>query len=224
MSPILPKTSLIYTLHGQTKVDTLNDASTLSEYFGVGGGKMMEDRLVDIKEKMQKALAKLQKDLATIRTGRATPALVESISVDYYGVPTPLTQLAGISVPEAQLLVIQPWDKQSLSSIEKSILKSALGLNPSNDGTVIRVPIPKLTEERRKELVRMVKKRVEEERVVVRNIRREAIEITRTLERNKEVSQDEQRRLQDQVQKLTDKFIGDIDRVGSEKEVELMEV
>jgi len=185
---------------------------------------MMEDRLVDIKEKMQKALAKLQKDLATIRTGRATPALVESISVDYYGVPTPLTQLAGISVPEAQLLVIQPWDKQSLSSIEKSILKSALGLNPSNDGTVIRVPIPKLTEERRKELVRMVKKRVEEERVVVRNIRREAIEITRTLERNKEVSQDEQRRLQDQVQKLTDKFIGDIDRVGSEKEVELMEV
>ena len=185
---------------------------------------MMEDRLVDIKEKMQKALAKLQKDLATIRTGRATPALVESISVDYYGVPTPLNQLAGISVPEAQLLVIQPWDKQSLSSIEKSILKSELGLNPSNDGTVIRVPIPKLTEERRKELVRMVKKRVEEERVVVRNIRREAIEITRTLERNKEVSQDEQRRLQDQVQKLTDKFIGDIDRVGSEKEVELMEV
>lgn len=185
---------------------------------------MMEDRLVDIKEKMQKALAKLQKDLATIRTGRATPALVESISVDYYGVPTPLNQLAGISVPEAQLLVIQPWDKQSLSSIEKSLLKSELGLNPSNDGTVIRVPIPKLTEERRKELVRMVKKRVEEERVVVRNIRREAIEITRTLERNKEVSQDEQRRLQDQVQKLTDKFIGDIDRVGSEKEVELMEV
>ncbi|MEE9325054.1 MAG: ribosome recycling factor [Dehalococcoidia bacterium] len=185
---------------------------------------MMENRLVDIKEKMQKALAKLQNDLATIRTGRATPALVESISVDYYGVPTPLNQLAGISVPEAQLLVIQPWDKQSLSSIEKSILKSELGLNPSNDGTVIRVPIPKLTEERRKELVRMVKKRVEEERVVVRNIRREAIEITRTLERNKEVSQDEQRRLQDQVQKLTDKFIGDIDRVGSEKEAELMEV
>lgn len=186
----------------------------------------MPDRevLQTAKEKMHKAIEALGKELAITRTGRATPALVDYIRVDYYGVPTPLNQMATISVPEARLIVIQPWDRSLLSSIEKTILKSDLGLNPTNDGNVIRLAIPPLTEERRKGLVKMVRKRVEEGRVEIRNLRREAMEEFRELERNKEMSQDQHKRALEQLQQLTNSFIREIDEVGEAKETELMEI
>ena len=173
---------------------------------------------------MGKAVDALKRELATIRTGRATPAIVDHIKVDYYGVPTPLSQIATISVPEARLILIQPWDKQALSSVEKAILKSDLGLNPSNDGNVIRLTIPQLTEERRRELIRVMGKRVEEGRVALRNVRRSALEEIRGLEREKNISQDEQKRAEGKLQELTDSFIEEVDRVGSDKEAELLEV
>ena len=174
--------------------------------------------------RMNKAVDALKKDLATVRTGRASPALVEHLPVDYYGVPTPLNQLASISAPEARLLVIQPWDRGAMPLIEKSILKSDLGLNPANDGTVIRLPIPPLNEERRKEMVKSVRKRLEEGRIAVRNIRRDAIGELRELEKSKEISQDENKRHQELVQKVTDGFILQMDRLGAAKEAELMEL
>ena len=174
--------------------------------------------------KMRKTIQALERELATIRTGRATPALVDSIKVDYYGVPTPLNQIATISVPEARLLLIQPWDRNSLSSIEKAILKSELGLNPTNDGTVVRLVLPPLTAERRRELVRIVKKRVEEGKVAIRNLRREAVEELRRLEKNKQISQDEHKRALEQLQKLTDNFIGEADQIGEDKQAEIMEI
>ena len=173
---------------------------------------------------MGKTVDVLQRELAIIRTGRASPALVEQIRVDYYGVPTPLGQMATILAPEARLLVIQPWDKGSLTSIEKAILKSSLGLNPTNDGDVIRLSIPQLTEERRKELVRVVRKRVEEGRVAIRNLRREAMEQLRDLARNKEISEDEQKRGLELLQKLTDRFIEESDSIGRDKEAEVLEI
>jgi len=173
---------------------------------------------------MVKAIETLKRELAGMRTGRARPGLVEHIRVDYYGVPTPLHQIAGISAPEARLLVIQPWDRQSLSGIEKAILKSDLGLNPSNDGHVIRLVIPQLTEERRRELVRVVRRRVEEGRVALRNVRREALEHLRESERNKEISEDERERAAEQLQKLTDSFMVQVDQLGQDKEAELLEV
>lgn len=175
-------------------------------------------------EKMRKAMEALRRELATIRTGRATPALVDHIRVDYHGVPTPLNQVATISVPEARLIVIQPWDKSLLTTIEKTILRSDLGLNPMNDGNVLRLAIPPLTEERRKELVKMVRKRLEEERIVIRNLRRETIEELRKLERSKEMSQDELKRAQEQLQRLTDSFIMEVDEIGKAKEKELTEI
>ncbi len=185
---------------------------------------MIDDILSETKTKMGKTIEALRKELATIRTGRATPSLVEQIKVDYHGVPTPLNQMATISAPEARLLVIQPWDRQSHGSIEKAILKSDLGLNPSSDGNMIRLRIPPLTEERRRELVRVVGKRTEESRVALRNIRRSALEEFRELERKKEISQDEQKRAQERLQELTDSFIEVVERVGKEKEAELLEV
>jgi ribosome recycling factor len=180
--------------------------------------------LADADNRMKKAVEVLRRELATLRTGRASPALVENLMVDYYGVPTPLGQLATISVPEARLIIIQPWDRQALPMIEKGILKSDLGLNPVNDGRVIRVPIPPLTEERRRELVRILKKRVEEGKVAVRNVRRDALDQLREMERGKAISQDENRRAQEQLQRVTDAHIAQIDQLSSAKEAEIMQV
>ena len=185
---------------------------------------MIDETMADAEQRMGKAIEALRRELATIRTGRANPGLVEHLRVDYYGTPTPLKQLASITVPEARLLTIQPWDKGSLSAIEKAIQKSDLGLNPSNDGAIIRLAIPVLTEERRRELVKVVHKKVEDGRVAVRNIRRDAHEMLRDLLREKEISEDEEHRAQEQLQKVTDRFIAQADEVGKEKEHELLEV
>ena len=185
---------------------------------------MTTDILLNIEKKMRHSVRGLEEDLATIRTGHATPALIEHIKVEYAGVPTPLNQIAGITAPEARLLVIQPWDKGSTRNIEKAILKSDLGLNPSSDGNVIRIAIPQLSEERRQELIRAVRKRVEERKIIVRNLRHEVISEMKVLERNKEISQDEHKRALNQLQKITDGFVAEIDEIGRNKEVELMEV
>ena len=185
---------------------------------------MIDEVLFDADDRMGKAVEALRQGLSSIRTGRASPALVEYIRVDYHGIPTPVNQLATISVPEARLIIIQPWDRGVLPAIERAILKSDLGLNPSNDGNVVRLFIPLLTEERRGELVRMVRKRTEEGRVAVRNIRREAVEELRRLLRNKEISQDEQWRAQEQLQRLTDSFIERVNDVGRDKEDEVLEI
>jgi len=173
---------------------------------------------------MQKSVEALKQELATVRTGHATPALIEHIKVEYAGVPTPLNQIASISAPEARLLIIQPWDRDSIPSINQAILKSDLGLNPSNDGRIIRLNIPPLSEERRRELIKIVRRRVEERRVAIRNLRHEAIDKLKKLEKNKEISQDELKRALDQLQKLIDSFISDTEQIGQDKEVELMEV
>ena len=184
----------------------------------------LDEVLKDAGGRMTKAVEALQRDLTSLRTGRATPALLENVSVDYYGAPTPLVQLATISVPEARLMTIQPWDRQSLKEIEKSLLKADLGFNPSNDGTIIRVPVPPLSQERRKDLVRVLKKKVEDGKLAVRNVRRDALERQRSMERNKVISQDENRRAQDQLQKTTDAHVNQMDRVLETKEAEIMEV
>lgn len=173
---------------------------------------------------MQASIEVLKRELATLRTGHATPALIDHIKVDYAGVPTPLNQIAGISAPEARLLVVQPWDRGSIRSIEKAILKSDLGLNPTSDGSVIRLNIPPLTEERRQELTRVVRRKVEERRIVIRNLRREVMDELKGLEKNKDISQDEHKRALDQLQKLTNSFIANAEQIGRDKEVELMEV
>ena len=173
---------------------------------------------------MQKSVELLKRELATIRTGRATPALIEHLKVEYAGVPTPLNQLSGISAPGARLLVIQPWDRSSIHSIEKAILKSDLGLTPVNDGQAIRLNIPPLSEERRQELVKAVHSRVEKEKVVIRNLRREAMDELRKLEKSKEISQDDLKRALDQLQKITDAQIASAEEIGRDKEAELKEV
>jgi len=185
---------------------------------------MIEDALADGDKRMQKALEAVGRELAAIRSGRARPSLVDHVKVEYYGSTLPLNQVATVSAPEARLLTIQPWDRQALGTIEKAIQKSDLGLNPSNDGHIIRLVIPPLTEERRKDLVRIVHKKVEEGRVAVRNVRRDCLEELRRLQRDEHVSEDEERRAQDRLQKLTDRYIGDVDRLGQEKETELLEV
>ena len=185
----------------------------------------MASDVVAITEKKMKAVSEgLKTELATIRTGRASPALVEHLKVDYAGVPTPLNQIAGISAPDARLLVIQPWDPGSLRDIEQAILKSDLGLNPINDGRIIRLSIPALSEERRQELTKVVHRRLEERRVAVRNIRRDAIEEIKKAEKNKELSQNDSRRVQDQLQKLTDIYIVIAEKIAQDKEKELMSV
>ena len=185
---------------------------------------MVSDILGNISQKMQSSLSLLKRELSGIRTGRASPALVEHIRVEYAGVPTPLNHLAGVSAPAARLLVIQPWDKNSLRDIEKAILKSDIGLTPSSDGNVIRLNVPPLTEERRHELTKLVKKRLEERKIAVRNLRREAMDELKGLEKNKELSQDELKRTLDKLQKLTDGFIAEAEQIGTAKEAELMEV
>ncbi len=185
---------------------------------------MASQTLRNAEEKMGKTVEGLKKELAAIRTGRATPTLIEHIKVEYAGIPTPLNQVAGISAPEARLLVIQPWDRGSIKSIEKAILTSELGLTPVSDGNVIRINIPPLSEERRQELVKVVRKRVEERRVVIRNLRRDAMEELKELEKNKDISQDEHKRALNQLQKLTDSFIADTEQIGRDKETELIQV
>ena len=180
--------------------------------------------LSDADSRMRKTIEAMKRGMSTVRTGRASPSLVENLSVDYHGVATPLNQLASIVAPEARLVVVQPWDRHSIPEIEKSILKSNLGLNPSSDGTVVRLSIPHPTEEGRRELVKVVRKHAEEARVAVRNIRRDAIEKLRGLEHSKELSQDESRRGQDQVQKTTDALIGEVEALAKAKETEVMEV
>lgn len=173
---------------------------------------------------MKAAIKGFQVDLSTIRTGHASPALVEHIRVEYAGVPMPLNQLASISAPEARLLVIQPWDKGTMHEIEKAISKSDLGLNPTNDGNIIRIAIPPLSEERRTELIKIVHRRTEERKITVRNLRHEALNELKKLEKDKAVSQDEYKRAQDQLQKLTDAHILEADNLSKAKEKELMEV
>ncbi len=185
---------------------------------------MVSRVLWNIEEKMRACVEGLKRELATIRTGRATPALIEHIKVEYAEVPTPLNQIASISAPGARLLVVQPWDRGSIHSIEKAILKSDLGLTPSNDGSVIRLNLPPLSEERRQELIKVVRRRVEERKIAIRNLRREAMDELKGLERSKDISQDENKRSLDQVQKLTDSFIADAEQIGHNKEIELMEV
>ncbi|MBI2829713.1 MAG: ribosome recycling factor [Chloroflexi bacterium] len=185
---------------------------------------MATDALRELETKRPTITEGLHRELATIRTGRATPALVENVKVDYAGVPTPLRQIAGITVPAANLLVIQPWDPGSLSAVEKAILKSDLGLTPSNDGKVIRLTIPPLSEERRQELVKAVHKRVEERKIAIRNLRRDTLEKVKSLEKNKQISQDDLRRAQEQLQKITDSLITAVEQIGKEKETELMQV
>jgi len=189
-----------------------------------GDAAIIKETIADAEERMGKAIEALRRELSTIRTGRANPALVEHIRVDYFGTPTPLKQLASVMVPEARLLTIQPWDKGSLGAIEKAIQKSDLGLNPSSDGSVIRLVIPQLTEDRRKELVRVVHKKLEEGRVAIRNIRRDAHELLRDFRREKEISEDQEFNAQEDLQKVTDRFIADADKLGEEKEKELLEV
>jgi len=173
---------------------------------------------------MRTSIEALKRELATIRTGHATPALIEHIKVEYAGALLPLNQIAGISAPEARLLVIQPWDSSNIHSIDKAILKSDLGLNPINDGSVIRLNVPPLSEERRQELMKVVRRRIEEGRIAIRNLRREAMDELKRLEKNKDISQDEHKRALDQLQKLTDSFIADAEQIGQAKEVELAEV
>jgi ribosome recycling factor len=181
-------------------------------------------RIAEAHERMEKSVEALHRDLMTIRTGRASPALLERLHVDYYGAQTPLQSLAGISVPEASLLVIAPYDRSSLGAIEKAIQKSDLGLNPSNDGQVIRVAIPQLTEERRKELVKVIHRKAEEARVAVRNIRRDEVDHLRRVEKDGHVSKDEVATKLIEVQKVTDQFIARIDDAAQRKEMEILEV
>lgn len=174
--------------------------------------------------KMNKTIDSLQADLASIRAGRANPAILDKVSVEYYGVPTPLAQVGTISVPEARTIVIQPWDTTLLSAIEKAIQTSDVGINPNNDGKVIRLNFPPLTEERRKELVKGIAKRGEEAKVAVRNIRRDAIEQFKKQKKSNEITEDDLKDLEDQIQKLTDRFIKKVDAILADKDKEIMEV
>lgn len=185
---------------------------------------MISDITGDAQERMTKAMGALRHNLSSIRTGRASPALVERVQVDYYGTTMPLNQLAGISAPEARLLVIQPWDRGSIGPIERSIQKSDLGLTPNNDGQVIRISIPTLTEERRKQLVKAVHQTVEEGKVSVRNIRRDAMHRTREMLTKREISEDDERRAEHELDSLTKRFVDEAEKIGKGKEQEVLEV
>lgn len=185
---------------------------------------MTHEALSAAEPKMQRAVEAMERDFAGIRTGRASTALVERIMVDYYGTPTPLNQIAGVSVPDSHLIVIQPWDRSVLSSIERAITKSDIGLTPNVDGTVVRLNVPPLTEERRRDLSKQVRRRAEEARVEVRNHRREAADRLKKAMRDGELSEDEERRELDALQKLTDRYVSAIDARSEGKEAEVMEV
>jgi ribosome recycling factor len=185
---------------------------------------MSSEVLSSIERKMARAVEAMERDFQGIRTGRASTALVERIAVEYYGTPTPLNQLAGISIPEAHQIVIQPWDRGVLGAIEKAILKSDIGLMPNVDGTVVRLNIPPLTEERRRDIVKVVHKRMEEARVEIRNLRREAGDSIKKEERDGQVGVDAAHRETEQVQKMTDRYVAEVDRIGAQKEQEVLEV
>lgn len=184
---------------------------------------MIDELYQDTQDRMEKSLAALKHELNRVRTGRASLSLLDGIRVDYYGTPTPLNQMASLSIPESRLIVIQPWDTSAIKDIEKALLKSDLGLTPSSDGKVVRIAIPPLTEERRKQLVKMVYKIGEEHKVAVRNIRRDGNEMLKTLKRDGDISEDEAFKAQEEIQKFTDTFIGRIDDTVKAKEKEILE-
>lgn len=186
--------------------------------------EQIQERLLEAEVRMEKSLEALHKELGGIRTGRATPSLIDRVQVDYYGTPTPLQTIAGITAPEARLLLIQPYDRSSIQAIEKALQKSELGLNPSNDGQVIRIAIPPLTEERRREFAKLVKQKAEEARIAVRNIRRDEVDHLRKLEKDGHVSKDEIERNISEVQRITDSFVGRVDDLTQKKEADILEV
>ncbi len=185
---------------------------------------MAEELLTELNGRMQKAVDGLGRELTTIRAGRATPALLDNVTVDYHGSPVPLYQLATMSAPEANLIVVQPWDRTSLRDIEKAILAANIGLNPANDGNLIRVLIPPLSEERRIELVKLVSRKVEERRIAIRNIRRDGIEKLREMERAKEISQDDLKTNTKKIDQLTEAFVDQVSELGENKEREIREI
>ena len=186
--------------------------------------EQIEQMLKDVEAKMDRAVEAAKEDFSSIRTGRANPALLEKLNVDYYGTATPLIQLAGITAPEPRLLVVTPWDKGAMAAIERAIINSDLGLTPANDGNMIRLQIPYLTEERRNEYIKLLHRKTEEHRVVIRNIRRDANEKLKELQKKSLISEDEQRRLTEKIQKLTDAHIEKTDKASQAKELELKEV
>ena len=183
----------------------------------------VKDNLEQTKELMQKALDYTKNQIAKVRTGRATASLLDGVKVDYYGTPTPISQVAGISIPDARTIIVQPFDRTILSAIDKAIQSAGLGFNPQNDGTILRIPVPPLTEERRKDFVKMCKKHAEDGKVAIRNIRREQIEVLKKSEKDKEFAEDERKKGEEEIQKLTDQFIKNIDVELATKEKELME-
>ena len=185
---------------------------------------MTKDILDAQEERMKKTLDGLKKDYGTLRAGRAAPSLLDKVMVDYYGTPTPVNQLANVTVPEPRMIMIKPWDKKSLKDIEKAIMKSDLGLMPNSDGTMIRLAIPQLTQERRKELVKVVSKKAEDAKVAMRNIRRDGNEAIKKLEKNKQITEDDRKEGQEDMQKLLDKYIKLVDSTKASKEKEVMEV
>lgn len=185
---------------------------------------MLKQVLKDTESSMKLTTEHLQQELAGIRTGKANPALLDSIRVDYFGQRVPIKQVASIGVPDARLITIQPWDKKLVSEIEKAILASELGLNPQNDGTIIRLPIPQLTEERRKDLVKLIHRLGEDAKVALRNVRRNANDEVKKLEKNHDISEDEMHTNQDEIQKITNKYVEEIDEIIAAKEKEIMEV
>jgi ribosome recycling factor len=185
---------------------------------------MIAEVIEDAEDRMKKSIEALARELSAIRTGHARPALVDHVKVEYYGTETPLNQMATVAAPEARLLTIQPWDRSALGAIEKALLKSDLGLTPSNDGAIIRLAIPALTEQRRKDLTKIVHTRTEDGRIAIRNVRRDASDKLKRMTVAKEIGEDEQHKALDQVQKLTDKYIATVDQRGKDKEAELMEV
>ncbi|MFJ9499404.1 ribosome recycling factor [Brevibacillus centrosporus] len=185
---------------------------------------MAQSVIKDMEDRMNKAISNLKKDLSTLRAGRANPAMLDRVMVDYYGTPTPISQLANVSVPEPRMLTIQPWDKTALKEIDRALQQSDLGISPSNDGVIIRLIIPPLTEERRKDLVKLAGKSGEETKVAIRNIRRDANDEIKKLEKAATISEDESRRHQETVQKTTDKFIAEVDKVVKDKEKDILEV
>lgn len=184
----------------------------------------MEELINELERKMQNAIEVLKKEFQKVRTGRANPAILDNVMVDYYGTPTPLNQVGNVSVPDPQMITISPWEKKMLGDIEKAIHKADLGLTPQNDGNIVRLPIPPLTEERRKELVKQIKKIGENAKIPIRNVRREGNDRLKKMEKDKEISQDEQKQYQDSVQKVTDKYVAEVDVLMADKEKELMEV
>lgn len=178
----------------------------------------------EIINKMEKTISVYENNLSEIRAGRANPAILNKVKIDYYGVPTPISQVAGISVPEARMIVIQPWDSSVLKEIEKEILKSDIGINPNNDGKVIRLNFPELNEERRKEIVKQIKKIAEEAKIAIRQVRRDGIEEFKKKQKDSEITEDELKMAEDEIQKLTDKYVGKIDTILDNKEKEIMSI